>query len=53
MHDITSYNELPASQKGDVYKPQVLAARKASNQRKEASKNGTAKRVFLLENIIK
>jgi NAD+--asparagine ADP-ribosyltransferase len=53
MHDITSNCELPASQNGVVYEFQVLAARKARNQRKEAGKEETEKRVSLLENIIK
>jgi hypothetical protein len=53
VHDITSYRELPDRQYRDVYKPHVLPARKARNQRKEASKNRTAKGVFLIESIIK
>lgn len=55
MHDITStsYRELPDRQNRDVYKPQVLAARKARDQGKEASKNRTATGVFLIEGIIK
>jgi hypothetical protein len=40
------------NQKENINKLQLLGARRAHNQRKQAGKNGKAKLAFLLENIV-